>query len=126
MRSVVNEPVLALAVTAAWVITIAWRSNTMRLAERAVPLVLGFIVFAPNVFPWYAVWLIPLLAVTPSVTLIVFTGTVAFAYAFFLSEPWAIPWWARLVEVAPLGFAVARGLRAFRWRPAARASARAE
>jgi alpha-1,6-mannosyltransferase len=121
VRSVVNEPVLALAVTAAWVITIAWRSNTMRLAERAVPLVLGFIVFAPNVFPWYAVWLIPLLAVTPSVTLIVFTGTVAFAYAFFLSEPWAIPWWARLIEVTPLGFAAARQLHAVRWRPAARA-----
>jgi hypothetical protein len=93
----------------------------MRLAESAVPLVLGFIVFAPNVFPWYAVWLIPLLAVTPSVTLIVFTGTVAFAYAFFLSEPWAIPWWARLIEVTPLGFAAARQLHAVRWRPAARA-----
>jgi hypothetical protein len=126
VRSVVNEPMLALAVTATWVITIAWRSNTTRLAERAVPLVLGFIVFAPNVFPWYAVWLIPLLAVTPSVTLIVFTGTVAFAYAFFLSEPWAIPWWARLIEVTPLGFAAARQLHAVRWRPAARASVGAE
>jgi Glycosyltransferase family 87 len=126
VRSFVNEPTLALAVTAAWVIAIAWRGGATHLAERAVPLVSGFIVFAPSVFPWYAVWLVPLLAVAPSVPLIAFTGTVAFAYAFFLSEPWAIPWWARLVEVAPLGFAVARGLRAFRWRPAARASARAE
>ena len=31
----------------------------------------------------------------------------------FLSEPWAIPWWARLIEVSPLGFAAARELRAF-------------
>jgi alpha-1,6-mannosyltransferase len=126
VRSFVNEPMLALAVAAAWVIAIAWRGSATHLAERAVPLVSGFIVLAPSVFPWYAVWLVPLLAVTPSVPLIVFTGTVAFAYAFFLSEPWAIPWWARLIEVAPLGFALARELHAFRWRPAPRASVGAE
>jgi len=126
VRSFVNEPTLALAVTAAWVIAIAWRGSATHLAERAAPLVAGVIVFAPSVFPWYAVWLIPLLAVTPSVPLILFTGTVAFAYAFFLSEPWAIPWWARLIEAAPLGFTLARELHALRWRPAARASIGAE
>ncbi len=127
VRSFVNEPVLALAVTAAWVLAIAWRGGATHLAERAVPLVAGSIVFAPSVFPWYAVWLVPLLAVTPSVPMIVFTGTVVFAYAFFLSEPWAIPWWARLVEVAPLGFVVARELGAFAARArGARAGAGAE
>jgi hypothetical protein len=113
VRSFVNDPALALVITAAWVIAFAWRGGAAHLAERAVPLVTGFIVLAPSVFPWYAVWLVPLLAVMPSVPLIVFTGSVAFAYAFFLVEPWAIPWWARLIEVAPLGFAAARGLRIF-------------
>ena len=113
VRSFVNEPMLALAITTAWVIVFAWRGGAAHLAERAAPLVTGFIALAPNVFPWYAVWLVPLLAVTPSVPLIVFTGSVAFAYAFFLFEPWALPWWARLIEVAPLGFAVARELRTF-------------
>jgi hypothetical protein len=113
VRSFVNEPMLALGVTAAWLIAIAWRGGAAHLAARAAPLVAGFVVLAPSVFPWYAVWLVPLLAVTPSVPLIAFTGTVAFAYAFFLSQPWTIPWWARFVEVAPLGFAVARELRAF-------------
>lgn len=113
VRSFVNEPAIALVVTAGWVIALAWRGSARHLAERAVPLVSGFIVLAPNVFPWYAVWLVPLLAVTPSVPLIAFTGTVAFAYTFFLYEPWAISWWARLIEVAPLGFAVAGALRAF-------------
>jgi len=42
----------------------------------------------------------------------VFTGTVASAYTFFLFEPWGIPWWARLIEVAPLGFVVGREVRA--------------
>ena len=112
VRSLVNEPRLALAATAGWVVAVAWRGGAGHLASRAVPLVAGFIVLAPNVFPWYVVWLVPLLAVTPSVPLIVFTGTVAFAYSFFLSEPWGIPWWARLVEGAPLGIAVALKLRA--------------
>jgi hypothetical protein len=126
VRSLVNAPALALAVTAAWVIAGAWRGRAAHLAERAVPLVTGVIVLAPNVFPWYVVWLVPLLAVTPSVPLIVFTGTVAFAYTFFLFEPWAIPWWARLIEVAPLGFVAARALRAVSGEERARAGAAAE
>lgn len=105
IRSLVNEPVLALAATAAWVFVIAWRGRAGSLAERAMPMVAGVIVLGSNVFPWYVVWLVPFLAVTPSVTWIVFTGTVGFAYSFFLSEPWAIPVWARLVEVAPLAIA---------------------
>jgi alpha-1,6-mannosyltransferase len=112
VRSFVNEPMLALAATAAWAIAVAWRGGGAHLAARAVSLVTGVIVLGPSVFPWYVVWLIPLLAVTPSISLIAFTGTVAFAYAFFISQPWAIPWWARLVEVAPLGFAAARQLGA--------------
>src|SRR4029434_11234268 len=67
VRSFVNEPTLALAVTAAWVIAIAWRGGATHLGERAVPLVSGFIVFAPSVFPWYAVWLVPLPAGPPCV-----------------------------------------------------------
>ena len=112
VRSLVNEPLPALAATAAWVVAAAWRGGAGHLAARAVPLVAGFIVLAPNVFPWYAVWLVPFLAVTPSVPLIAFTGTVAFAYSFFLSEPWTIPLWARLVEGAPLAIAAAIVLRA--------------
>jgi len=112
VRSFVSEPMLALAATAAWAIVGTWRGGGAHLAARAVSLVTGVIVLGPSVFPWYVVWLVPLLAVTPSISLIAFTGTVAFAYAFFISQPWAIPWWARLVEVAPLGFAAARQLGA--------------
>jgi len=127
VRSLVNEPLLALAATAAWVVAVAWRKSAGHLAARAMPLVAGFIVLAPNVFPWYAVWLVPFLAVTPSVPLIAFTGTVAFAYSFFFSEPWTIPSWARLVEGAPLGIVGALELRAA-WAEARRAyaGARAE
>ena len=102
VRALVNEPLLALAASAGWVFVIAWRGRAGSLAERAMPMIAGVIVLGSNVFPWYVVWLVPFLAVTPSVPWIVFTGTVVFAYSFFLSEPWTIPVWARLVEVAPL------------------------
>jgi len=126
VRTFVNEPLLALAATAAWIVVVASRGQAGGLAVRTVPMVAGVIVLGANVFPWYVVWLVPFLAVTPSVPLITFTGTVGFAYSFFLSEPWTIPVWARLVEAAPLAIAGAVKLRAaFGWLPSVRARARA-
>ena len=102
VRSFVDAPVVALAATAAWVALAAWRAEPSPLAVRAVPMIAGYVLLLPNVFPWYAVWLVPFLAVAPSWPLIAFTGTVGLAYTFFLSQPWAIPLWARLLEAAPL------------------------
>jgi hypothetical protein len=118
--------VLALAATAVWVLAVAWRAGTRDFVEQAAPMVIGVIVLGANVFPWYVVWLVPFLAVTPSLPLIAFTGTVGFAYSFFLSEPWRIPVWARLVEVTPLAIMAALKLRgAFTSRLRVRARARA-
>jgi alpha-1,6-mannosyltransferase len=126
VRTLVNEPLVALAATAVWTLVIASRRPASSLAVRAVPMVAGVIVLGANVFPWYVVWLVPFLAVSPSAPLIVFTGTVGFAYSFFLSEPWTIPAWARLVEAAPLAIAAAVKLRGILgWLPSARARARA-
>ena len=126
VRTFVNEPLVALAATAAWMVAVASRGHAGSLAVRAVPMAAGLIVLGANVFPWYVVWLVPFLAVTPSVPLIAFTGTVGFAYSFFLSEPWTIPVWARLVEVAPLAIAAGVKLReAFGGLPRVRARARA-
>jgi len=126
VRSLVNEPLAALAATAIWVAVIAWRARAGSLAERAAPMIAGVIVLGANVFPWYVVWLVPFLAVRPSISLIAFTGTVGFAYSFFLSEPWTIPVWARLWEVAPLAIAAAVKLKgAVGWLPSLRLRARA-
>jgi hypothetical protein len=102
LRSLVDPPGLSAAAVAVWVAAVALRRRDAPLVERAVPLVGGFVLLGPNLFPWYAVWLVPFLALAPSVPWILFTGTVACAYAFFLETPWAVPWWARLVEYAPL------------------------
>jgi hypothetical protein len=102
VRSLIDVPGIWLAAMAAWAGLVAWRAAPATLLDRMVPLIGGLVLLSPNVFPWYAVWLVPFLALRPSVWWIGFTGSVAFAYAFFLSGPWAIPMWARFVEVAPL------------------------
>ncbi len=106
-RSLLDDPYVVVAALAAWVVWAATTHRAAPLAQRAVTLVGGLVVLGGNVFPWYAVWLIPFLALAPSVPWIAFTGTVAFAYAFFLEQPWAIPLWARAIEFAPLAGGVA-------------------
>jgi hypothetical protein len=100
VRSLIDWLPLTLVVLGAFVAWAAARRGTF--SERAVFLIGGSIVIMPNVFPWYAVWLGPFLALAPSWPWIAFTGTVAYAYAFFLHEPWTIPAWARLVQGLPL------------------------
>ncbi|MGH7387979.1 MAG: glycosyltransferase 87 family protein [Candidatus Rokuibacteriota bacterium] len=100
VRSLIDWPPLTVVALAAFVAWAASRRGTV--GQRAVILSAGFVILMPNVFPWYAVWIVPFLALAPSWPWIAFTGTVAYAYAFFLREPWAIPAWARLVEALPL------------------------
>jgi hypothetical protein len=112
IRTLINRPEPTLVATGLWVAWCALRRPAAPLPERAVPLIGGFLLLAPNLFPWYAVLLVPFLALAPSLPWIAFTGTVALAYTFFLQHPWSIPTWARAVEVLPLvagaSYAVAR------------------
>jgi hypothetical protein len=100
-RSLVDDPAVTLLALTAWVLWMASRARDP-LGARLVRLAGGAVLLSPNIFPWYVAWLVPFLALAPSRVWIAFTGTVTFAYAFFLYEPWAIPLWARALEFAPL------------------------
>jgi alpha-1,6-mannosyltransferase len=102
LRSVLDVPALTLAVAGLWVAFVSVTRRDATLSARAVLLIGGLTLLSPNIFPWYAVWLVPFLAVAPSAPWIAFTGSVMFAYAFFLQQPWGVPPWARVVEFAPL------------------------
>ena len=105
VRSLVNHPALTLGAVLTWAAwATCWRDGAS-LAMRARRLAGGSTVLGPNVFPWYAAWVVPFLALAPSPSWISFTGTVMLAYTFFLATPWAIPAWARVVEFAPVGLA---------------------
>jgi len=119
LRSVLDMPALTLAVAGVWVVFVSVTRRDSTLSARAVLLIGGLTLLSPNIFPWYAVWLVPFLAVAPSVPWIAFTGSVMFAYAFFLQQPWAVPPWARVVEFAPLAMGalcwLVRRYPALRW-----------
>jgi len=107
---VIDAPWVTVGALALWVMAAsAWRRRAP-FAERAIPLIGGSVLLSPNVFPWYAVWLVPFLAVMPSLPWLAFTGTLALAYAFLLQTPWAIPWWARVLEFLPLAIGAAAWL----------------
>lgn len=101
VRTLVDSPAATLVAVALWVVFAGLRRRGA-LIDRAVVLITGFIVLSPNVFPWYALWLVPFLSIRRSVACIAFTGTVALAYTFFLHEPWAIPAWVPVAEFLPL------------------------
>jgi len=105
-RSLVDHPAVTLGAVLAWAAWATWRRDGASLAARARRLAGGSTVLGLNVFPWYAVWVAPFLALAPSPSWIGFTGTVALAYTFFLETPWAIPAWARVAEFVPVGLAV--------------------
>ena len=118
-RSVVGSPMVSVLAMAVWIAWVVWWRRPSTFADGALPLTGGFAILSPNVFPWYVLWVVPFLALKPSPMWIAFTGTIAFAYAFFLYQPWAIPIWARLLEIAPLvlgtGWAIVARV-SVRWR----------
>ena len=111
LRTLIDVPAVAVVALGAWVLYAGLARAARPLVDRTIVLIGGYILLIPNLFPWYALWIVPFLAVRPSVPSIAFTGTVALAYTFFLYEPWTIPAWARAAEFIPLALGVGWALR---------------
>ncbi len=79
---------------------------------RCVRLIGWFTLFTQNLFPWYLLWLLPLIAlfvepgkvwgikVAPISAWLIFSGSIALAYLFFIN--WQVIDWAQAAEYAPL------------------------
>jgi hypothetical protein len=89
--------VLALA------LTLAWRRAEPVAAAMAV--VAAALLLSPNVLPWYALWLLPLLVLRDEPSALLFTGTVGLSYlvypAWQSGERWWIGWEVRALEYVP-------------------------
>jgi hypothetical protein len=83
----------------------------------ATAVVAASLLLSPNVLPWYALWLVPLLVLRDEPPALLFTGTVALAYIVYpgwqSGERWWLGWHWRALEYGPcLAVAVLA-----RWRP---------
>jgi hypothetical protein len=101
------------------------RSGRDALA-RCVWLIGWFTLTTQNLFPWYLLWLLPLIALflepgrflgfrlAPATAWLIFSGTVAFAYIFFIR--WRAVPWAQAAEYWPL-YALLLASALWRWAP---------
>jgi hypothetical protein len=82
---------------------LAWRRVEPAAAATAV--VVASLLLAPNVLPWYALWLLPLLVLRDEPAALLFTGTVSLAYVVYpgwqSGEPWALGWGWRALAYGP-------------------------
>jgi hypothetical protein len=89
--------------TLALAVVLAWRRTEPVAAALAV--VAASLLLSPNVLPWYALWLVPLLVVRDEPAALLFTGTVGLAYSvypdYLSGEPWRLGWGMRALEYLP-------------------------
>ena len=95
--------------------------------SRCVWLIAWFTLFTQNLFPWYLLWLLPLIVLflepgavlgfklSASTAWLVYCGSAALAYMFFIK--WRVITWSQVAEFAPLYLLLALALL-----PRARAS----
>lgn len=89
--------------------------------RRALVLVGAYLLTTPNLFPWYALWIVPIVAVTPGWPWLHLSCAVALTYLAFADPGWRLPAWVPAVEFGPL--ALGLGLAAWRARRRAPAAA---
>ena len=65
----------------------------------------AYIVFTPSLFPWYMIWLLPLLVVRPNAAIITLTGTVMLSYhvliGYYANGSWSQYPLLQLLEYLP-------------------------
>ena len=92
-------------VTAIWLRrkSAAWSSDTFAWPMAAS------LLFAPVVYPWYLLWLLPFLRSAPTVPLIIWTVSIIPTYYVWhlrtLGQPWVVPGWIMLLEYGAIAMA---------------------
>ena len=87
------------------VLALALARRRAEPVAAATAVVAASLLLSPNVLPWYALWLLPLLVLRDEPALLLFTGTSALAYLVYpgwlSGEPWKLGWGWRALEYLP-------------------------
>ena len=94
--------VLALALLAVSLRGMRTEDKDLGATVAEVLLMFGtFVTFAQTVHPWYLLWILPLLAIRPSVCWLYLSGAIAISYVKYTDEHLRMPLWAGLLEYLP-------------------------
>jgi hypothetical protein len=129
LAAVLGQPAAVVVVLAALAMlgaVLAWRG--VEPTAAALAMACAWLLLAPNVLPWYALWLVPLLALVDAPGALLFTGTIALAYLVYpgwrAGGVWQVGWSVRALEYLPCAaVGIASGLARRRSLSAAVASA---
>jgi len=105
-------PVYAYSITS-WlsklaVLAVTWWSirdgvnDDTEMIRRAIVVIAVCLLVVPTLFPWYLLWLLPLVLIykpRPSGAFIALSGTVSLMYLYYYN--FTILWWFRVIEYAP-------------------------
>jgi len=98
---------LPLAGLAAVTLGVALRGRQLPVERRARWVTGAWVLATPNLFPWYALWIVPALAVTPSWPWLYLSGAVGLSYAILAEPVWHLPRWVTAAEFAPFALGLA-------------------
>jgi hypothetical protein len=110
----VGSHTLAVRVAAILVLILALGLAWRRIEPVAATLCVlaAWLALTPNLLPWYALWLPPLLVIRDAPPLLLFTGTVGLAYLVYpgwqSGGAWQVSWGVRLLEYGPCLVVAAR------------------
>jgi hypothetical protein len=118
LERVTNPQVAAgLALLAGLLAAIWMRTRSASLSSDALawPMATSFL-FAPVVYPWYLLWLLPFVRSVSTVPIVIWTVSIIPTYYVWhlraLGRPWLVPGWIMLLEYGAVATAVAvLGLR---------------
>lgn len=104
LEQFVSPHILAAIAILAGLLTASWLRIRLPVHSPqawAYPMAVALI-FAPVIYPWYLVWLVPLLTVWANLPLLIWTLSILSTYIVWdlarLGLPWAVPWWVSVFE----------------------------
>jgi hypothetical protein len=93
---------LALALLAVGLRGTRTQDRSLHATVAEVLLLFGtFVTFAQTVHPWYVLWVLPFLAIRPSVCWLYLSGAIAISYVKYTDEHLRMPLWAGILEYLP-------------------------
>ncbi|MCP4683995.1 MAG: glycosyltransferase family 2 protein [bacterium] len=113
--------VCMLLFTSATVFAVFYRRSATDVYFRALCIFGAYVLFTPTLFPWYLVWLLPLLMLYRRPSFLVLTGICLLSYHVLIAEytlgMWLEHWYLRALEYLPFYAVLAYELWSHRGAP---------